>query len=423
LFTLKKFANDVVENQNYAISDANNWTEFFANLSAPLATHKDIRHAKTILLIGGNPKERQPFTDKQILQAVRNAGAKLIVVNDTPIRTARRAVQFVHINPGSYDAFFLALADEASAESAVKKLGVESAELQAVRETVNQATGDIVIILGDNLSAEALAIAAQLPLHHEGQRVLLHPLPLYNNSVGAVDMIGSGKPVADVLQNSRALYIAGSLLPEHLANADLKNKDFIVVQELFETETCEFADVVLPAASFAEQDGTYTNNDGLVQRVRQSITPIHQSKADWGIFMLLAKEFGVDFGFNMATSAIFKQIADSVSAYAGLRYPDLKDESKPVQVKHQIFGQNDLSTEIGLLKKHVEALPETADKITEEPPIGSELHVPKTLTGKTPQFEYLWSGNEKPENVLVSPLYQIQRNGKAVQEEMAVAAD
>ncbi len=422
LFTLKKFANEVVENQNYAVSDANNWTQFFANLSAPLATHKDIRHAKTILLIGGNPKERHPLTDKQILQAVRNAGASLIVVNETPIRTARRASQFLHVNPDSYDAFFLALADEGSAESAVKKLGVEAAELQTIRETVNKTTGDVVIILGDDLSAEALAVAAQLPLHHEGQRILLHPLPLYNNSVGAVDMIGGGKSIFDVLKNSRALYFAGSLLPQQLANADLPGKDFIVVQELFETETCQYADVVLPAASFAEQDGTFTNNDGLVQRVRQAIAPVHQAKPDWAILALIAKEFGVDFGYNMASSAIFKQIADGVSAYAGLRYPNLKDESNPVQVKHQIFGKNDLGAEINSLKKRAEALPETADKIMEEPAVGSELHVPGTLTGKTPEFAYLWSGNEKPENILVSPLYQIQRNGKA-QEEMAVAAD
>jgi predicted molibdopterin-dependent oxidoreductase YjgC len=54
-----------------------------------------------------------------------------------------------------------------------------------------------------------------------------------------------------------------------LTNGYLSRKEFIVVQELFETETTDFADVVLPAASFAEVDGTYTNNTGFVQRVRQ----------------------------------------------------------------------------------------------------------------------------------------------------------
>jgi NADH-quinone oxidoreductase subunit G len=425
LFTLRRFAAEVVENDNIAIADANNWTAFFANLSAPLATHRDIRHAHTILLIGGNPKERQPLTDKQILQAVRNGGAKLIVVNDAPIRTARRAAQFLHINPNSYDAFFAALADADIAEAATKKLGVAASDLQTLRDAIDKAEGAVVICVGDNLSAEALAIAAQLPTRHAGQKILLHPLALYNNSVGAVDMIGGGRSLTDVLRNSAALYLVGSLLPEHLERADLNGKDFVVVQELFETETCRFADVVLPAASFAEQDGTYTNNAGLVQRVRQAIAPVHQAKPDWQILALLAKEFGVDFNFNWSASAVFKQIADSVSAYAGLRYPALKDESNPVQVRHEQFGKKDLSNEIAALRKRVDALAEAAEKIADEPPIGSELHKPGTLTGKTPEFIYLWNGNQKPANVLVSPLVQIEPrvNGNNVKTVVATLAE
>jgi NADH-quinone oxidoreductase subunit G len=415
LFTLRKFATEVVETENYAIADANDWRGFFKNLSAPLATHKEIYNASTILLIGGNPKERQPLTDKQILQAVRNNKANLIVVNHTPIRTKRMATQFVHVNQNSYDAFLLALAGEMEVKAAATKLGINDTEIDVIRDVVNKATGDIIIMLGDDLSAEALQIAAQLPLLHAGQRVLLHPLPLYNNSVGAADMLPDGKNVSEVVKNSNALYLLGSLLPEHLANNDLSNHDFIVVQELFETETTQFADVVLPAGSFAESDGTFTNNAGLVQRVRQSVQPIHQSKQDWVILSLLSKEFGVDFGFNMAATAVFRELAEKVPAYAGLRYPSLKDETKPVQVKHQAVGKQDLSATIQTMQSRVETLSETPSKINEEPPIGSELHKPGTMTGKTPEFQYLYEGNQKPENVLVSPLYQIERvngNGK-----------
>src|SRR5436305_832743 len=122
----------------------------------------------------------------------------------------------------------------------------------------------------------------------EGRRVLLHPLPLYNNSVGAHDMglMHSGKSAGQILDGAgdsiRAMYIAGSFLPEHMSAREdaLSKLDFLVVQELFETDTTKHADVVFPAASFAETDGTFTNNDGLVQRVRQSIPPVHQSKQD-----------------------------------------------------------------------------------------------------------------------------------------------
>ncbi len=88
----------------------------------------------------------------------------------------------------------------------------------------------------------------------------------------------------------RAIYIAGSFLPQQLTGREvsLGKLDFLVVQELFETDTTAFADVVLPAASFAEVDGTFTNNDGFVQRVRQSIPPVNQAMADWIITARLA---------------------------------------------------------------------------------------------------------------------------------------
>jgi NADH-quinone oxidoreductase subunit G len=412
VFTAHKFASEVVETENFALSDAFDLSPFFNNLSAPLATHRDIRFADTILLIGGNPKERHPLTDKQILQAVRNNKANLIVVNNAPIRTSRMAKQFIHVNKGSYDAFVLALAGEIKDDAAAKKLGIEAAEIQAVRDLVNATEGSIVIICGDNLSEEAQAVVATLPSKHSEQKVLLHPLPLYSNSVGANDMMRGKKGVADVLKETRALYILGSLQKAHLDENSLSDKDFVVVQELFQTETTAFADVVLPAASFAEVDGTYTNNDGFVQRVRQAISPVHQARADWMILSMLANELGTDFGYNMAATAVFKEIADTIPAYSGLRYPVLKDESNPVQVKHQIQAKSDLSQTFSTLKTRVEGLSEEINKSNDEPPVGSELHVPGTLTGKTPEFGYLFNGNEKPENIFVSPLYQIQSNGK-----------
>jgi predicted molibdopterin-dependent oxidoreductase YjgC len=212
--------------------------------------------------------------------------------------------------------------------------------------------------------------------------VLLHPLPFYSNSVGANDMSVGKKSVADVLKNSKSLYIAGSLLPEQLDENLLRSKDFIVVQELFETMTTDFADVVFPAASFAEVDGTYTNNGGLVQRVRQSIEPVNQAKADWIIASLIAREMDIDFGYNFSASAVFRSLADATPAYAGLRYPNLKDETRPVQVKHTVVEKGNLTNEINTLRQHVEAMPVNTGKITEAPHIGYKLHQVHTLTGK-----------------------------------------
>jgi NADH-quinone oxidoreductase subunit G len=416
-YALLKFAREVVGTENYAATEAFSLAPFFQNLGGQLATHRDIRHAKTILLIGGEPEELQPLTGRQIRQAVRNGGAKLVIVNSVPIRLKQTAAQFIHIRPGAEDAAVLALAGENSDELAARKLGVEAKELEALRQTITDAQGDVVIMFGGELSGSAQAIVAQLPytLSAEGRRVLLHPLPLYNNSIGVHDIgLMSGALSAPEMlraagQKVRAMYVAGSFLPEHFAGQEdaLSKLDFLVVQELFETATTAYADVVLPAASFAEVDGTFTNNDGLVQRVRQSIPPVHQSKPDWMITTLLAKALGVDFEFQMSASAVFKEAAENVPAYKGLRYPLLKDETNPVQAVHPIATQRDLSKELESLRTGVEGMSETALKTDTTPEVGHELFKTRTLTGKTPQFHLLEAGNPEPPSVAISPLYQI----------------
>lgn len=412
LYSLRKFAIEVVETENYAVADAFSVKPFFENLGGPLATHHDIRHAKTIVLIGGEPEELQPLTGKQIRQAVRNGGATFILINARPIRLREQAAQFIHIRPGTEDAAVLALTDGANDELAARKLGVEAAELDSVRRAISETQGDVVVMFGGELSTSAQAVIAQLPCMFagEGRRVLLHPLPLFNNSVGAHDMGMDGKSVADLLAAAgasiHAMYVAGSLLASAQQDA-LGKLDFLVVQELFETDTTAFADVVLPAASFAEVDGTFTNNDGFVQRVRKSIEPVHQARPDWLITAQLAKELGVDFGFGMSASAVFREIAERIPAYANLRYPLLKDESKPVSVKHAIAPKHDLANEIATIRRTVEGLSDDGEKSGGTPSVGHELFKLGALTDKVPQFHLLAAGNPKPETFAISPLYQI----------------
>ena len=412
VYVLNKFAAELVGTQNFSVSDAFSLKPFFENLGGPLATHRDIRYAKTIILIGGEPEELQPLTGKQIRQAVRNGAANLIIFNSTPIRLREQASQFIHINRGTEDAAILGLADAAGASMAAKKMGIDAGEFEAARKTITDTQGDVVVMFGGELGAGAQAVAAQFPylFGAETRRVLLHPLPLFNNSVGAHDMNPDAKPLAEVLaqmgDSIRAVYIAGSLPSANDVEA-LGKLDFVVVQELFETETTAFADVVFPAASFAEVDGTFTNSGGLVQRVRKSIEPVHQSMADWMIAARLAKELGVDFGFERSSTAVFREIGDRIPAYAGLRYPLLKDEHHPVQVKHRRLHQRDLSTELNSIRRAVEALPDDERKTQVTPRVGHELFKPGAMISKTPQIQLLAAGNPQPESFLISPLYQI----------------
>ena len=407
VFTLKRFADEAVGTDNIAVSDVQDLAPVFDNLSADLCTHKEIRYAKMIVLIGGEPEEEQSYTAKQIRQAVRNGGAKFICVNERPINLSRAATQFVHVNTGSIDAFALALAD--SATDATRKLGIDASEVETVLKTIGETEGELILMFGGDLSVEAQsAIASSAAgFASDNRRVTLHSLPKYNNSVGANDMTPGRKSVEDVVSNSKALLIGGSL-----QNASvLEGKDFVVVQELFQTETTAFADVVFPAASFAEVDGTFTNNAGNVQRVRKAIEPVHQSKPDWMITSLIAREMGTEFGYDFSASMVFKAIADSVPAYNGLRYPMLKDESNPVQAKYALSGKKDISAHLNALKKKVEAMRDSAEKNMTVPKVGHKLHRLTTMTSKTDQFHLLAHGNPKPENLLVSPLVQFNLDG------------
>ena len=108
--------------------------------------------------------------------------------------------------------------------------------------------------------------------------------------------------------------------------AALQSLEFLVVQDIFPTETSRLAHVVLPAASFAEKDGTFTGTDRRIQRVRKAIEPVGQSRADWEILYALAKEMGSGL-FNYSHPAdIMKEIASLTPIYAGISYERLENE-------------------------------------------------------------------------------------------------
>jgi len=119
---------------------------------------------------------------------------------------------------------------------------------------------------------------------------------------------------------------------------------------------------------------------------------------------------------------IFKGIADNVPTYTGLRYPALKDESNPVQVKHDVKANGGLSNYVATLRESVAKLGDDTGKNTERPRIGHKLHRVTVMTGKTDQFHLLAHGNPKPENLLVSPLVQFNLDGAPKEEGMAEAA-
>ena len=102
----------------------------------------------------------------------------------------------------------------------------------------------------------------------------------------------------------------------------LTNLEFLVVQDIFPTETAVIADVILPAAAFAEKDGTFTNTERRVQRVRKAVEPPGEAKPDWEIIILLAEKMGHRFGYKNPEQ-IMEEIASLTPIYGGIHYDRL----------------------------------------------------------------------------------------------------
>jgi formate dehydrogenase alpha subunit len=111
---------------------------------------------------------------------------------------------------------------------------------------------------------------------------------------------------------------------KHVREA-MEKLEFFVVQDIFLTETGRYADVILPATTFAEKDGTFTNTERRVQRVRKAIEPVGESRPDWLITCEIARRMGAK-GFDYKDpAAIMEEIARLTPSYAGINYRRLDE--------------------------------------------------------------------------------------------------
>jgi formate dehydrogenase alpha subunit len=99
----------------------------------------------------------------------------------------------------------------------------------------------------------------------------------------------------------------------------ISSLEFLVVQDIFLTETAKYANVVLPAACYAEKDGTFTNTERRVQRVRKAVEPPGQARADWEIICALSHRMGYDMAC-VSPTGIFDEIRSLTPTYAGMTY-------------------------------------------------------------------------------------------------------
>jgi len=129
----------------------------------------------------------------------------------------------------------------------------------------------------------------------------------------------------------KGFYIFG----ENLANTEpdirkveeeLSSAEFLVCQDIFQNETTRFAHVVLPAAAWSENDGTFTNSERRVSRVRTACEPPGEAKPNWWIFKQIAARFGHDWTSNSAREIWDQEVAQQVPAYGGITYDRLEGD-------------------------------------------------------------------------------------------------
>jgi len=140
----------------------------------------------------------------------------------------------------------------------------------------------------------------------------------------------------------RGMYIVGenpaaSFPNSNLVRQALESLDFLVVQDMFLTETAKLAKVVLPVASFAEKEGTFTNFDGTVQRIKKALEPFGDSLPDWEVILRLATKMNYSMPYSSPRD-VMNEIAELVPLYQGVNYDKLDVKSYRLD-KGQIAGE------------------------------------------------------------------------------------
>jgi NADH-quinone oxidoreductase subunit G len=300
-YLLQKFARSVLQTNNIDHHRTADYVAFAQALAATpdrAASLRDTLTAKAVMVLGGDPTNQAPATAWNLRTNVRLNGARLYIANSAEIKLRRQAKAFLHIPEFSASALTAFLAGDDSAADSLTQPGTDASAAHAFRTAV-RAEEELLVLIGSEIRGgdlkRLLAFGTTLP----NRKFAL--LSDYVNSRGAADMgllpdmlpgytptastphFGGyavpTEPGLDLLEifdaaaagNLSALYVVGSnpvarygVDPSSLANT------FVVVQEMFLTETAALADVILPAANLYEKSGSVTNSYGDLQQVKKA---------------------------------------------------------------------------------------------------------------------------------------------------------
>ncbi|HEX8985189.1 MAG TPA: NADH-quinone oxidoreductase subunit NuoG [Bryobacteraceae bacterium] len=289
---------------HHRTGDAVSLMDALAGRRNVLATSADLYTAKAVLVVAADLSQQQPFLAWQVRANVRHHHASVYVARRGPTREDKLAKRIVAVTPGD-----------------------ELRGLEEIRGELSKEQ-ELVIVFGDAVKGakvrELVAFGDSL-----GIPVKYVCLMDYSNSRGAQDMgllpdLGPGYRAVEqpgmtlggmlAAEDLDALWVVGA---NPLARGTLAAKDaFVVVNEMFLTETAGRADVVFPASSSYEKGGTFTNVCGEVQRLRVALRKLG-TKTDLEIFGLVAREMGLDLAAlgPWTTDDVFGEISKTVPGY------------------------------------------------------------------------------------------------------------
>jgi NADH-quinone oxidoreductase subunit G len=297
-YLLQKFARTVLGTNNidhHRTTDYVSFAQSLAGTTGRTASLNDTLTAPAILIVGGDPTIQSPGTAWNIRTNVRNNRARLYVANSAEIKLRRQAKSFLHLAPFGYSSLVSYFGgNDASASEATTDI----TSLMTFREAL-KAEENLLILIGSELRGKDLKALIDFGLAIPGAKFAL--LSDYANSHGAADMgllpdmlpgytplaanttfaeyntpVAPGLDMLEIFEAAgkgelSALYVVGSnpISRYGVDPASLKNT-FVVVQEMFLTETAALADVILPAANLYEKSGSVTNSYGDLQLVNKA---------------------------------------------------------------------------------------------------------------------------------------------------------
>jgi len=355
-----------------------------------LLTMEQLYKSKAVLVVGNDPTNQNPLVAWKIRSGIRHHATRLFIVNARDTKLARKATQVVKIGEGQELPVFGWLAGE---QGNLESPLVE--QLVQLKAQLEQAS-DVAIVFGAEVSGKAIeqlvAFGSKLP-----GKTRYMALGDYSNSRGAADMgllpdrlpgyayvdhaaardafaqlwggvlptkAGMTAPqMVDAAQAGklRALYVVGANPLTHYGTLGFGrgNLQLLIAHELFPTDTSRPADIVFPAASAYEKDGTVTNTSGEIQLLRKA-AEVMGTRSDFDLLRILSHQLekvGIGKAFHYKNpAAVFEEIRKAVPGYdvqpAGL----LTGGAEPTRVHVARNGPTPYDVPAGLIRSAQDTL-------------------------------------------------------------------